>query len=215
MASRTFMQMFYTLRYYPVQLDLSFSVDKDNTDGTGIANLKGPGIKNVFMSTSATPADGSPDPVDGTIVIELQDNYARLLKADASLQQPKSGTPINLTAGTMVVGTPYFIATLGTTTQAQFEAVGLQPGLTAAVGIVFIATATTGSGTGTVQAAAATGTGIDHIDVIGNADLTIGNNARTPYLIFNCMNSNTKTQPAEDSIITMSLYLSNSSLDNR
>jgi hypothetical protein len=69
-----------------------------------------------------------------------------------------SGTNISIsTPNSLAVGYPYVISAVGTTTQSQWQAIGLNAALTAAPGVAFIASApinqfTSGTGTGTVQA---------------------------------------------------------------
>lgn len=53
MANRRFTQFFNTLHNRPVLLDCNFSVDLANVNGLGISGLKGPGIQNVFMRSTA------------------------------------------------------------------------------------------------------------------------------------------------------------------
>jgi hypothetical protein len=54
MANSRFTQFFWTKHMYPVLLDCNFVVDSTNGNGLGIRNLKGPGIANVFMHTTAS-----------------------------------------------------------------------------------------------------------------------------------------------------------------
>lgn len=56
MANRRFNQFFYSLHNKPVLLDCNFKVDAADVSGKGIINgsLKGPGIANVFMNSSAS-----------------------------------------------------------------------------------------------------------------------------------------------------------------
>lgn len=54
MANRRFTQFFNTLHTKPVLLDCNFIVDQSNGNGMGIRSLKGPGISNVFMNSTAS-----------------------------------------------------------------------------------------------------------------------------------------------------------------
>ncbi len=216
MANRLFTQMFYTLHKYPVLLDCNFVVDATNGNGLGIRSLKGPGIKNVFMHTSATPDANNPNPAAGTIIVQFQDSYFRSFSGGSAIVSPVSGTPIVITAAGahIVAGTPYIIVQTGTSTLADWQAIGLPVGTVPAVGVAFIGSATTGSGTGTgmVEVVAATGSGIDHFETVGNPSLTIGNSTQSPYMIINCMLNTTKTQPANETVISLQFLLSNSSI---
>ena len=54
MANSQFQQFFWTKHTFPVLLDCNFIVDPANGNGLGIRTLKGPGVKNVFMHTTAS-----------------------------------------------------------------------------------------------------------------------------------------------------------------
>lgn len=45
---------FYSFLSKPVELDLNFTVDSTNGNGLGVRSVKGQGVKNVFMATSAS-----------------------------------------------------------------------------------------------------------------------------------------------------------------
>ena len=53
MANRRFNQFYNTFHKMPVQLDCNFVVDNSNGNGLGIRSLKGGGIEDVFMHTTA------------------------------------------------------------------------------------------------------------------------------------------------------------------
>jgi|SRR5271165_2796457 len=95
-------------------------------------------------------------------------NKPAVLQVTCTAVAPASGIAINIsTASSLVVGNPYVITSVGTTTQTQWQAIGLNASITAAPGVAFIATApigntTQGTGTGVVNAlgvAAPTDTG--------------------------------------------------------
>src|SRR5271166_2266075 len=77
MANRRFEPRIYNFHKFPVLLDCNFAVDPANGNGLGQRSLKGAGIANVYMHTSATPAPGNPNPASGIIVVQFQDNYFR------------------------------------------------------------------------------------------------------------------------------------------
>lgn len=96
----------------------------------------------------------SPNPDAGLIVIQLQNNFQKLLGLSTMLQPAITGADVSVTAGDadLVVGQPYQITVIGTTTTAQWHALGLPPGLTPTVGQNFIALSTgVGAGTGKVK----------------------------------------------------------------
>lgn len=191
MANRRFTQFFYTLHNYPVLLDCNFVVTP--TNGAGITSLKGPGIESVFMDTSTTPATGSPDPAAGYIYVNLQDNYKKFYGFDWDISVPVTGSAINVSdPAVMTVGVPYQIVTLGTTTSAQWRAVGVPSNMEPAVGMVFMA-AITGGGTGTGTVKALGLPGISSIVLAGDPEYTLKASRSGPqgtgggYLVFKCL----------------------------
>lgn len=212
MANRRFTQFFYTLHNRPTLLDCSFVVDSTNGNGLGIRSLKGAGINAVYMHTSATPAAGSPNPASGVIYVKLSDNYNRYLGGFSGAVSPLTGS--NLTSG-LTVGVPYVITSLGSTTAAQWVTAGLPLGTEAAVGAAFIAAATSIAGGGAVKAVGVSG--IDHIEVVGDSNLTINSKAGIiagqtsgSYLVLQCLLNGTLTAPTNGSVIGLSFYLNNS-----
>lgn len=227
MANRRFTQFFYTLHNKPTLIDCNFVVAA--TNGAGITSLKGPGVQNVFMHTSTTPAAGSPNPANGYIYVQLQDNYNYFYGFNSSLASPNSGSNIAVTSGAaaLTVGQLYVITVVGTTTAAQWVTLGVPIGTTAAVGVSFIAASTgVGAGTGQVQLPAAVGSGIQHIELVGDPNLSIKSQSATiagqtngSYLTFQCLGStdaDTTTliakAPAAGTKISLQLYFSNSSI---
>jgi hypothetical protein len=217
MANRNFPNSrIYSGHVMPVLLDCNFVVDSTNGNGLGIRNLKGPMVSNVFMSTSATPLSGNPNPSAGTIIIQLSDKYNRSFSGFQAIVSPVSGTPILVTAP-LVAGTAYIIVALGTTTAANWTALGVPIGVTPAVGVSFIATSASGAGTGTVEIPAASGSNICTIETVGDPNLSIDPSPQFQtfgaQFILQCRNySGAITAPANGSVISLALYLSNSSI---
>lgn len=205
-------------------LDCSFIVDSTNGNGFGVRSLKKSGrVASVFMNTSSTPGTASngqvnPNPIAGLIQVTLQDNYNAYLGGYSGFVSPVSGTPINISTGSSLsLGHLYVIVTLGTTTQAQWQAVGLSSSIKAAVGVSFIATATSGSGTGVVEAFATAGSNIDHIEVVGDSNLmnnslgaTIVGGGIGMIVQLACFKANALTAPAAGTVIGLNFYLNNS-----
>lgn len=140
------------------QIDINFVVDRTNGNGLGIRSLKvlggpsTPEVTSVFMNTSATPLGGNPNPLAGFIQVNFAGAYGGYIGGYAGVVSPVSGTPINVTAG-LTVGQAYIITSLGTTTVAAWQALGVPTNQVPAVGLSFIAiTATDGTGTGVVEA---------------------------------------------------------------
>lgn len=225
MANRRFTQFYNTLHNRPAQIDCKFTVASTDSGGLGITGLKGPGISNVFMHTSSTPAGGNPNPATGIILVELEDNYNQYYFGGAQMRSPQSGSNISISTGSSLTAhAPYVITALGNTTTAQWNTVGVPVGTAPAVGISFLAAATSGSGTGVVQAPKATGSGTLAVEIIGSASLTCTSQAGGilgsgcgAYLMFQCLsatNSSTTTlvatNPADGTVIHMSFVFSNS-----
>lgn len=150
---------------YPVLVSCTFTVD--SAAPAGVSNLTGGTVQNVWMH-SAAPSASNPNPVASVMQVRLQDNYSKLLGLSVSLQEAASGIDLAAT----VAGTPYVITTLGSTSLAQWQAVGLPAGVAPAVGVCFVATATQAiGGTGKVQ------TSVDcqapEVSILGNANANL------------------------------------------
>lgn len=221
MASRQFTQFFNTLHAKPVLLDCNFVVDATNGNGLGIRNLKGPGVKSVYMHTTATPATGNPNPASGTIVVQLQDNYTRSFSGFNAIVSPVSGTPIVVTAAgaALTVGVAYIIVSLGTTTTAEWHTLGVPKGVTPAVGVSFIAAVTgVGVGSGSVEITAAAGSGVATIETVGDPNLSLNPAPQSGQgfggqIILQCRDyAGAIVAPAAGSVISLGMYLGDSSL---
>lgn len=229
MSNRRYNQFYYTAHNKPVQLDCNFIVDSSNGNGLGIRSLKGPGIANVFMHTSSTPAAGSPNPAAGYIYVQFQDNFNRYYFGNYGFASPLSGSSLNVDASdaALTVGKVYVITAVGTSTAADWVALGVPIGTVAAAGVSFVAAATgAGTGNGTVQLPKATGSGINHIEVVGDPNLMIKSSkaqvlgqSSGSYMLLQCLaatNSSTTTliasAPADGTTIGLSFVFSNSSI---
>ncbi len=214
MANRNFASggKVYSMRVSPVRLDLNFQVDA--TAVNGISSLNGPAIAAVYMHSShATPS--ALNPAAGSIAIQLQDNYNAVLAINSSIESPLSGSASTSTTA----HTPVVITALGSATLAQWRAKGLPLGITPAVGVSFIPTAS-GSigGSAEVDTPAATGSGIASIEVLGNPDQSVSPNRQVQstgaLIILQCRDyAGAIANPADDSVISVEIYLSNSSVD--
>lgn len=207
---------------YPVLLSCNFIVDATNGNGLGIRSLKGAGIANVYMHTSATPSASNPNPANGLIMVQFVSQYERYLGGFSGFVSPLSGSNVTATVAN-VVNT---ITSLGTATLAQWQAVGLPAGVVPAVGAAFIATATaTIGGSAAIQLKAAGGSGIGSIEAVGDPNQTIISKvpllasqvqpigpANGGYMLLACMQDGTLTAPAAGSVCSLSFYLSNSSV---
>src|SRR5580698_6870056 len=89
----------YQYEGYPVLVNCNFVVDVSNGNGLGIRNLKGAGVPNVFMHTTATPGVGShgflnPNPAPGVILLQLDNQYNRLLQIFGGQISPVAGSAL-------------------------------------------------------------------------------------------------------------------------
>jgi hypothetical protein len=218
MANRNFANSrMYTGHVMPVMLDCNFVVDSANGNGLGIRSLKGPYIEAVYMHTSATPDPTSPNPAAGIIMVKLADPYSRNYGGFSGAVSPVTGSEISI-GGTsvMTVGQPYVITTVGNATQAQLEAAGLPSGVTAAVGMPMIAKSTgLADGSITTKVKAVSNSGIVRIEEIGDSSLSVAQkvNGKGGYLILQCLDKNgAVAAPADGTVLSLKVYLSNSSV---
>lgn len=214
---------FYSTHVKPVLIDCNFIVDATNGNGLGIRSLKGQGVQNVFMHTTSTPGIGNngqlnPNPASGYILVQLADNYNRYYGGFSGQISPLSGTPLLVASAGLTAGLAYVIVVVGTTTQAQWVALGVPPGVTPAVGVSFIATATSTPGTGAVEVPATAASGIDHIEVIGDPNLSLGPVpvGGSPnvggWILLACQDALALTAPAAGTAIGLSFSLGQSSV---
>lgn len=110
----------YSFGSQPVLIDCNFIVDSTNGNGLGIRTLKGQGVRNVFMHTSATPGKGvggylNPNPAVGYALIQLRSNYNRYLGGFSGFASPTTGSTLNIDASdaALTAGKPYIIASVG------------------------------------------------------------------------------------------------------
>jgi hypothetical protein len=224
---------FYVPHVTPVIVDCNFVVAAADAGGLGITNLKGQGVQNVFMHTSQTPGRGSngylnPNPAAGYIAVQLADNFSRLYQLFSSFSPPLSGSNLNVDAGSaaLTAGVMYVITAVGTSTAADWLALGVPAGVAPAVGVAFIALVTgAGAGNGTVQLAKAGLSVATDIEVIGTPSTSLHPVpvAGSPHVggwlnlaAVGPTNSSTTTlipvAPADGTVIRLAMYLSQSSV---
>lgn len=214
---------YYSNITQPVKLDLNFVVDSTNGNGLGIRSLKSNGyVRNVFMHTSATPGSNNsalnPNPVAGLVLVQFKNNFVKYLGGFQGYVSPVTGSP----TGSTTNHTAVIIASLGTTTAAQWAAAGVPAGLTAAVGMSFIAIKTGAiGGTGTVISAGVSG--ITSVEVIGDPNMSIANSSIAvnggAYLLLQLLGATSSsvttlipTAPADGTVIGMSAFFDLSSV---
>lgn len=109
---------FYSFLNRPVHIDCNFVVDHANGNGLGIRNLKGSGVQNVYMWTTASPAVGNPmgqTASKGYALIQLSNNYNRYAGGFSGFVSPTTGSAKNIDAtdAALTVGNPYIITSVG------------------------------------------------------------------------------------------------------
>lgn len=210
----------YQYEVSPVELSVAIVVS--STSPSGISSLSGSGVANVFMHSSAPGAANygaiNPNPANGLAIIQLQNNFSRLLDLSMCASGPVTGSALT----SVTAGAVYSIQSLGTTTAAQWAAKGLSPAFTATVNQSFVATATGAiGGTGTVKALALSG--IASMEVMGLVDGTL--NAANLYQngggqiivgftgpASSSDTTRTLTAPPDGTVIRLRIKLSNSSV---
>ena len=184
----------YSMHVMPVLLDANVVIDSGQPSGT--RSLKGAAVSSI--SNVGT----------GLYKIVFPDNYNRYYGGFSGFVSG-SQTPLAITA--LTPGNAYIIAVLGTSTQADWVAAGLDAGITAAVGVPFIASATS-IGTGFVVSPLASG--ISSLEVVGNPNLTLASNPQgSAYIMVQCLDfAGLPADPIDGAVLGMSFYLSNSSV---
>lgn len=198
MASRSFYQFTSSLVPALTYLECHFDVGSSGA----VSNTTGNGISSITRLSA------------GTYKITFQDNYHRFMAFEQSVKAPVTGSAIALTTG-LSSGTVYEIVSLGTSTQANFEALGLPAGQTAAAGVSFVATTSSaGTGNGTVKAIGASG--VTSCEIVGNPQAMI--NQRTPQIIVQFKGPTASgdttpiaTDPASGSKVNFAFFMRNSS----
>ena len=183
---------------------------------TAGASAVSPGDTLSAVFTTAAP--GNPNPAAGYIVVNLQDNYNRYLGGYAGFASPVSGTPILIASSSVLtIGAVYVIVSVGTSTAANWQAMGLPANINPAVGVSFVATATgSGTGTGAVEALKSGYSGIDHVEVLGDPNQMNSNGAYVlgagngMQIISACLFEGALTAPVDGTVIGMNFYMNDS-----
>lgn len=218
---------FYSNVFKPLKIDLNFVVDSTNGNGLGIRSLKSNGyVENVFMRTSATPGTNNghlnPNPLAGFAFVQLKSNFNIYLGGFSGFVAPVTGS-IKIDNSVLVAGQAYVITTVGNSTLAQWQAVGLYKGVTPAVGVPFIATGVgAGANTSTSRVSTPTTSGITSAEVVGDTSLTFNSSVASNsgmYFIVQFMAATSAgvttlipTAPANGSVVGMSAFFDGSSV---
>jgi hypothetical protein len=208
---------FYSNLTRPTDINLNFIVDATNGNGLGVRSVKSNGyVNNVFMHTSATPGSNNgvlnPNPAVGYAIVQLKGNFNRYIGGFGGAIAPLTSTSTT----SLTQGNPYVITTLGNTTAAQWTTAGVPAGITAAVGVAFIAAATAsigGSGTVGIPAVAST----TAIQVVGDPNQALANSNTAAYggaqIMVSFVNSSGLVTPSNGSVIGMTIRLDGSGVN--
>jgi len=218
---------FYSNLAKPIKIDLNFVIDPANGNGLGIRSLKSNGyVRNVFMYTSATPGKGdgftNPNPAVGFAWIQLTQNFNAYIGGFSGFVRKLSGSNVAIDATNLTLGQAYVITSLGTSTLADWQAIGLPAGLTPTPGQSFIAIKS-GNGAGSGQVQVPVVSGITSVEVVGDPNTMINNsqisaNGGAWVLVqFLAASSSTNTAlvpnaPAVGSVVGMSMFFDGSSV---
>lgn len=160
-----------------------------------VSSFTGKGIYNVALLAA------------GIYSVQLTNNFKSFVGHDFSLQSPVTGA--NVADGSFVVGTMYQITAVGTT---GWSAVGLNTGLTPAIGQQFVATAVGGVGTGTAKVVGSTGVASIELGEPA-AMLQVNNLGQGAIFMARMLDfAGALVAPASGTIIDLSIYLKNSSV---
>ena len=178
------------------------------------------------MHTSSTPGAGTdgvvnPNPVAGLVLVQFKNNFNKYLGGFSGFNI-SSNWFLNWRRRNKSYCTSKSLHSLGTTTAAQWLAAGVPAGLTAAVGMSFIAIKTGAiGGTGTVISAGVSG--ITSVEVIGDPNVSISNSSIAQnggaYLLVQLLGATSSsvttlipTAPVDGSVIGMSAFFDLSSV---
>ncbi len=202
----------------------SVTIDGGSAQGrlfalTGAVTISAATAITVIGPSGPTHVAGTPGP--GTIVVRLQDAYNRLYTGGHAIVSPVSGTALKIDNSALTAGVAYIISTLGSSTAAQWHALGVPAGVTPAVGVAFIASsvgAGANSSTSRVMATAAAGSSVASIETVGDANLSANPNPSANQGFGAQIILQTRTYggaiaaPVDGSVISLSFLLSNSSI---
>jgi hypothetical protein len=161
----------------PCEINLNFVVDSSNGNGLGVRSLKSNGyVNNVFMHTAATPGSNNgylnPNPVAGYALIQLTNNFNYYLGGFSGFVSAVANPTTPVTSG-LTAHAAYIITSVGTTTTAEWQSIGLPVGLTPTAGQSFIATSTGTGGSHTGTVGTPSPSGITCVEVVGDPNQSI------------------------------------------
>jgi len=177
---------------------------------TGAVTLSA-GTTMVALPQVSIPAG----PLPGFCWVQFKNNFNKYLGGFSGQVSPVSGTPVSIAPANLVVGQAYIIVSLGTSTLADWQAVGLPQGFTPAVGQAFLASSTGhGAGSGAVETPSVSG--VNSVEVVGDPNTTLNNasiaaNAGARILL-QFLSNGVPSAPADGSVVGMTFLFDGSSV---
>lgn len=196
MANRNFANSrIYSGHVMPVLIDCSINIGASGAVGT----VTGPYIKSVTRQAA------------GVYQIQVQPNFSRFYIGNAQMVSPQT-VAAAVDPNTLSPGAIVRISTVGDT---NWSSAGLPAGVTAAVGVSFVLSAAPAAGTGRVKLVG--NSGIDRVELVGDPNLTcapmVANSpAAGAIILLQCLASGSPADPADGSILKVSMLFSNSSI---
>jgi len=164
---------------------------------------------------AAVPASGSPNPLPGYAMIQLNNNYNKYIGGFSGFVSPVSSSNVAVNSTSLVLGQAYVIVSVGSSTLADWQAIGLPAGLVPAVGQSFIAIKS-GNGSGSGQVRVPLVSGVNSVEVIGDPNLSISNSNIAAnggaWLLVQFLSNDVLTAPADGSVCGMTFKLDGSSV---
>jgi type VI secretion system secreted protein VgrG len=178
---------------------------------TGAVTLSAANVVNAQPLSSSMV--GSPLP--GYALMQFNNNFNKYLGGFVEFEAPLDGSNVAVSGTSLVLGQAYVISVVGTSTLADWQAVGLPKGLTPAVGQSFIAIKSgNGAGSGQVQKPAVAG--VNSVEVVGDPDLEIANSSIAQnggaVLLLQFLLQEVLTAPVDGTVVWFSAFFDNSSV---
>lgn len=210
----------YTNVTKPQDVSLTFTVTP--TNGLGVTSVKSNGyVRNVFMHTSTTPTsnDGylNPNPANGYCWVQFTNNFNYFLGGFARLTAA-TATSTKIDNSVLVIGQAYVITVVGNASLATWQAVGVPPGVTPAVGVSFIAiTVGAGGNALTSRVQVPTSSAVAVVETVGDpatmiANSSIATNGGAWVMVQFLASALTPVAPAAGTVITMTFKFDGSSV---
>ena len=181
----------------------------------GAVTLSAASTINVQLPTPATVAAGNPNPAPGYAWIHLKNNFNRYIGGFQGFVSPLSGSNVAVNSTSLTLGQAYVIVSVGTSTLADWQAIGLPAGFTPTVGQSFIAIKS-GNGSGSGQVQKPSQSGINAIEVVGDPNQMISNSSIAAnagaWLLVQFLSNSGVTAPLDNSVCGMQILMDGSSV---